>query len=226
MHASYILPHVSSVKSPQQIIGSLVKDYLCKNLYNTTPDKIYHVCVMPCYDKKLESSRKDFYNEEYTSKDVDCVLSTVEIEQYLIKENLDLSAMPGEELDSPFLTSRVSSHELEKYTDIYKHYGGGSGGYSENVLIYAAKHLFNYDLNRENIVYKQLKNSDFREMSLEIEGEVKLRFAIAYGFRNIQNIVQKIKKNNCTYHYIEMMACPSGCLNGGGKFFQRFYGIA
>jgi iron only hydrogenase large subunit-like protein len=74
-HGSFILPYISSVKSPQQVMGTLIKEYLCKKL-DTTPDKIYHLTVMPCYDKKLEASRKDFYNELYDTKDVDCVLST------------------------------------------------------------------------------------------------------------------------------------------------------
>jgi iron only hydrogenase large subunit-like protein len=57
-------------------MGSLVKDYLCRQVMDVVPDKFYHVCIMPCYDKKLESMRKDFFNEFHQSKDVDCVLST------------------------------------------------------------------------------------------------------------------------------------------------------
>lgn len=106
-HGSFILPYIrsfdffnfylinfssltkikyinSTVKSPQQIMGSLVKDYLCKNIFDITPDSIYHVCVMPCYDKKLESSRKDFFNEFHQSKDVDCVLSTSPFDTLLL----------------------------------------------------------------------------------------------------------------------------------------------
>ena len=168
---------------------------------------------MPCYDKKLEASRKDFYDEVYNSKDVDCVLSTIEIDQFLIKENLDLSLMEEVDLNLPVL---VEDH-LETFSDLYFHDGGGSGGYAEAVLINAAKKLFDYDLDREKIVYKQLRNADFKEMIFEIEGVEKLRFATAYGFRNIQNFVQKIKKNNSPYQFIEVMACPSGCLNGGGN---------
>jgi iron only hydrogenase large subunit-like protein len=94
--------------------------------------------------------------------------------------------------------------------EVYGHEGSGSGGYFEHVMVQAAKTLFNYELSHEEIVYKQLRNHDFKEATLEIDGEVKLRFALAYGFRNIQNIVQKIKKGNCPYHYVEIMACPSG----------------
>jgi iron only hydrogenase large subunit-like protein len=94
--------------------------------------------------------------------------------------------------------------------EVYGHEGSGSGGYLEHVLIQSAKALFNYDLSHDQIVYKQLRNHDFKEADLVIDGEVKLKFALAYGFRNIQNIVQKIKKGNCPYHYVEIMACPSG----------------
>lgn len=85
------------------------------------------------------------------------------------------------------------------------------------MFIHAAKELFGVELAHNSLEYKQLRNHDFKEISLEVEGETKLRFAMAYGFRNIQNIVQKIKKKNCHYDYVEIMACPSGCLNGGGQ---------
>lgn len=61
------------------------------------------------------------------------------------------------------------------------------------------------------------RNQDFRETTLTIDGEVRLRFAFAYGFRNIQNIVQQMKRQKCSYDFVEIMACPSGCLNGGGQ---------
>lgn len=74
-HGSYILPYISTTKSPQQIMGSLVKDHLANSL-NITPDSIYHVTVMPCYDKKLEASRNDFFNDIYSTRDVDCVITS------------------------------------------------------------------------------------------------------------------------------------------------------
>ena len=74
-HGHYILPHIATTKSPQQIMGSLVKDHLASQL-GVTPDKVFHVTVMPCYDKKLEASREDFYSDLYRTRDVDCVIST------------------------------------------------------------------------------------------------------------------------------------------------------
>jgi iron only hydrogenase large subunit-like protein len=144
----------------------------------------------------------------------------VEIETLLDKENIDLNSIEDGELVLPFTASKNQislQKELIKQSDLYSHEGGGSGGYLENVFLYAARELFNQELTHSQIVYKQLRNHDFKEVNLEIDGKVKLRFALAYGFRNIQNIVQKIKKNACQYHYVEIMACPSGCLNGGGQ---------
>ena len=64
---------------------------------------------------------------------------------------------------------------------------------------------------------KTLRNADFKEVSLEVGGRTVMRFAAAYGFRNIQTLVRKIKRQACEYDYVEVMACPSGCLNGGGQ---------
>jgi iron only hydrogenase large subunit-like protein len=187
-------------------MGALVKEYLAKK-FDLTPDSIYHVSVAPCFDKKLEASRTEFTNDFHKSKDVDCVLSTIEIEQILQDKSLELNNI--EEMSMNLIS------DINEEASLYTHLGSGSGGYLENVLNYASKHLFNYSL--DEIQYETLKNQDFKEVNVKINGEIKLKFAFAYGFRNIQNIVQKIKKNSCPYHYIEIMACPSGCLNGGGQ---------
>lgn len=68
-HGSYILPYISTAKSPQQIMGSLVKNWM------NVKQSVYHVTVMPCYDKKLEAARQDFFNEHTQSRDVDCVIT-------------------------------------------------------------------------------------------------------------------------------------------------------
>lgn len=76
-HGSLVIPHISTTKSPQQIMGSLVKDHLACEL-GRTPDSIYHVTLMPCYDKKLEASREDFTNQQLHTRDVDCVITASE----------------------------------------------------------------------------------------------------------------------------------------------------
>ncbi|CAM9823068.1 unnamed protein product [Ectocarpus sp. 8 AP-2014] len=95
--------------------------------------------------------------------------------------------------------------------------GGNSGGYLEYVFRHAAVELFGVDLAGRPLVYREGRNADFRETSLEVNGQVVLRFAYAYGFRNIQSILAKARRGKCTYHFVEVMACPSGCVNGGGQ---------
>lgn len=114
----------------------------------------------------------------------------------------------------------VVRKDLERLEHVYTHSGGGSGGYLEYVLLHAARELFSRELTSEQIVYKTLRNQDFKEVYLEIDGQVKLRFCLAYGFRNIQNIVQKIKKNTCPYDFVEIMACPAGNINFCGFYLN------
>ncbi|NXU11734.1 NARFL factor, partial [Pardalotus punctatus] len=204
-HGSFIIPYISTTKSPQQVMGSLVKGYFAEQ-QNLPPDRIYHVTVMPCYDKKLEASRPDFFNQEYQTRDVDCVITTGEVLKLLEQEGVSLS-----DVDPAPLDTMLGSAAEELST----HPGGGSGGYLEHIYRHAAKELFG--IHVDTIEYKPLKNKDFQEVTLERDGVVLLQFALAYGFRNIQNLVQKLKRGKCPYHYVEVMACPSGCLNGGGQ---------
>lgn len=80
-HGNFILPYIATTRSPQQIMGVLVKQLLAKKL-NVSSEKIYHVTIMPCYDKKLEASREDFYNEALQSRDVDCVITSSKHNDY------------------------------------------------------------------------------------------------------------------------------------------------
>ena len=204
-HGNWILPFISQVKSAQQIMGSLVKDHLAKKL-QVSPDSIYHITLMPCFDKKLEASRPDFFNEATDAHDVDMVITTIEVEQMLTEDNIDMQDMPNSPLD--FLQG-------ESNGTIKVNYGSGSGGFTENIFVHAVKELFGEEVTE--VQYKTLKNADFQEINFEQNGEVKLSFAIANGFRNIQNLVQKMKRKRCHYHFVEVMACPSGCLNGGAQ---------
>ncbi|NXD82253.1 NARFL factor, partial [Halcyon senegalensis] len=205
-HGSFIIPYISTTKSPQQVMGSLIKGHFAEQQH-LTPDQIYHVTVMPCYDKKLEASRPDFFNQEYQTRDVDCVITTGEVLKLLEQEGVSLPDVDPAPLDTMF--SGAAGEQLTS------HAGGGSGGYLEHIYKHAAKELFGIQV--DTIQYKPLKNKDFQEVTLEKDGVVLLHFALAYGFRNIQNLVQKLKRGKSPYHYVEVMACPSGCLNGGGQ---------
>ncbi|KAL2895806.1 Protein NAR1 [Bienertia sinuspersici] len=200
---SYILPYISSVKSPQQTIGAVFKRYLCQKM-SLRPDEVYHVTVMPCYDKKLEAAREDFVFEMAypNGSNIHEVLELIQL------KSVDFTSVDESPLD----------RMLANVNDEGYLYGvnGGSGGYAETIFRHAAKALFRKDIEGP-LEFKIIRNSDFREVLLEVEGKTVLRFALCYGFRNLQNVVRKIKTGKSDYHFLEIMACPSGCLNGGGQ---------
>lgn len=121
----------------------------------------------------------------------------------------ELSSFTPQDFDWPW------SHEKSSSISMWGHENSGSGGYSDHIFKYATQELFGERI--ENVEYKSLRNPDFREVVFEKNGQVLLRFAIANGFRNIQNLVQKLKRGKSQYHFVEVMACPSGCLNGGAQ---------
>ncbi|KAK7940326.1 hypothetical protein WMY93_003652 [Mugilogobius chulae] len=151
------------------------------------PQQIYHVTVMPCFDKKLEASRSDFYLTNEETREVDCVITSGEVLKMLEEENVSLKDVTPAPLDTLF--SHVSGNEF------LSHAGSSSGGYLHHVFINAAKQLFGEEIKQ--LTYKTLRNKDFQEVTLERDGVVVLSFAAAYGF--------------------QVMACPSGCINGGGQ---------
>nr|XP_043610466.1 protein NAR1 isoform X2 [Erigeron canadensis] len=207
---SYVLPYISSVKSPQQSIGAIIKHHLCQKL-GLRPCDIYHVTVMPCYDKKLEASRDDFVFHDQSDQmttEVDSVLTTGEVLDLIQLKAVDFSNLDESPLDK--LLSNVSE---EGHL-----YGvrGSSGGYADTIFRHAAKALFGHDI-KGPLNFRTVRNSDFQEVTLEVEGKTVLKFALCYGFRNLQNVVRKIKIGKSDYHYLEIMACPAGCLNGGGQ---------
>jgi len=204
-HGDWLLPYISKVKSPQQLMGSIVKKYIPSKL-GISPSRINHITLMPCFDKKLEASRDDFFDQETGVKEVDCVITTLEIEDMLNRETTDLST-----LDNTLVDTVVSGGS----TDILANLGSASGGYADHLFRYVAKTKYAEEI--DTLSYKILKNSDFREVSLERDGKTLLKFAIANGFRNIQNLVQKLKRKRCDYDFVEILACPSGCINGGAQ---------
>nr|KAF6270839.1 nuclear prelamin A recognition factor [Myotis myotis] len=102
-----------------------------------------------------------------------------------------------------------------KEEEVRRHEGASSDGYLAHIFRHAAKELFNEDVGA--LTYRSLRNKDFQEVTLERDGEVLLRFAAAYGFRNIQNVVLKLKRGKFPYHFVEVLACAGGCLSGRGQ---------
>lgn len=162
---------------------------------------------MPCFDKKLEASRSDFLREDQLSKDVDLVITPVEIEQILEELEIEFTELGSSPIDS-LIGTKISSWNVPP--------GSGSGGYAEHVLRYAAKEL--YDVTLEEVIFKTVKNCDVLEAFFEKDDKPILSVAIINGFRNIQNVVQKMKRKKLTYDYVEIMACPSGIFS---YFFSK-----
>ena len=171
----------------------------------------------------LTASRPDFTDQTTGQKEVDLVITTVEVEQMLSEDGYDTLENVIYQRDisidslAKVLKNSTNLEDIES-KKIYLNHGSGSGGHAENVLVMASKELFGKEISFDDLKIKTLKNSDFKEITLENScGEVMLRFAIANGFRNIQNLVQKMKRKKCSYDLVEVMACPSGCLNGGAQ---------
>ena len=127
----------------------------------------------------------------------------VELEQMLTQQEKTLQDYETDKIDKPF-----QSQEEENDKILLGHQGSGSGGYADFIFHYAVKNLFQG--TNATLEYKSLRNPDFQEAVYEKDGEVVLRFAIANGFRNIQNLVQKLKRGKSPYDYVEVMACPTG----------------
>ena len=191
---------------------------------------------MPCYDKKLEASRNDFYNEVYATRDVDCVITTGELEQLMNEKDWDLSQpVPGE------LEPEPQGTECEEMLpELMLHPGTSSGSYLQSIIdrvVQDSPVPLTLDVN-------QVRHEDYEEITVRQEGEegrIVFSGAKCYGFRNLQNLVRKVgnqsgvrvgsgaagrlgerrrttaNANKRGYDYVEVMACPGGCVNGGGQ---------
>ncbi len=224
-----LVTQLSRTKSPQQIMGILVKHFFSAKLlgWAVSPAHVYHVTVMPCYDKKLEASRPDFFDEIHQARDVDCVIASSEMVQMIeeVPEN-----------KSNFFVKGLKETEIDHHLSFFNagHNGSGSGGYLEHVFRIASKSIFNVDIiwnengelilsplfNESHLFCIQTnRNEDYQDYVLtELSSQrVLLRFAKVYGFRNVQTLVRKLKSKRASYNYVEVMACPGACLNGGGQ---------
>lgn len=226
------IPYMSSTKSAQQIIGSVIKNVINRE----KSERYYIVSVQPCFDKKLEASRLDFYDEDSKEHEVDLVISTNELWDLLVTEAAALSdasdaggvqgvadymaAIPldppqgRDEIEAMFRSVSVDGTHFVSSADS----NGGSGGYLEYLLRYSSEKLLDLPLTDSPLPYCNGRNPDMSEVTLwSADKTKKLVFAKAYGFRNIQSLLLKIKKQKCEYDFVEVMACPSGCINGGGQ---------
>ncbi|CAE7315164.1 Ciao3 [Symbiodinium sp. CCMP2456] len=205
------------------------------------PSDVYHVFVQPCYDRKIEAARPSFEVPGVSGvKEVDTVLTASELLSLLRNagdgccgscgvhacEKTELSKIPPCPLQSEVLTDVFLGSLEARVSPLIcaVRNNAGSGGFLEHVFREAARELFHLDLPSAPLALQTKQNEDMREVILRDpqSQEVLLRFTAAYGFRNIQNVIRRITKGSSgdgkdIGHFVEIMACPGGCLNGGGQ---------
>jgi iron only hydrogenase large subunit-like protein len=202
-----VLAAISRVRSPQAVAGVLVPKMLPTG-DGAVSRPVWLMSIMPCHDKKLEAIRPEFQGED--GPEIECVLTAGEMLQLADELNVDLASMPETPLD-PRFAAGPSGFGTEV--------GSGSGGYAEHVLRAAARELLGVILPSGKVAMETVTRSgDVRSITVQSEdGSKVLRFGTAYGFRSLQSVLRKMRRGECEYDYVELMACPGGCNNGGGQ---------
>ena len=242
----HVLPHLSRLKSPQALTGTLLKTILSQ-LLNIRPDQIWHVSIMPCFDKKLEASRgelTDIYWRPPSAtapaqpvRDVDCVITAREVMMLADTRGISFPALPRTSFSQPaFPDPTLSSFLFPKYHRKQASEAGTSGGFLHHILSTQLALSPSRTLKTT-----RGRNADVVEYAITSPEHEQPIFKAAryYGFRNIQNLVRKLKPQRKSrlpggrlgartgsaavggagmdYEYVEVMACPGGCTNGGGQ---------
>ncbi len=198
------LENVSSCKSPQQMFGALVKSYYAEKA-GIDPKDIFVVSVMPCTAKKFELSRDD--QAANGVPDVDASLTTRELAEMIKTAGIEFLALEDEEFDPVFGVASGAGHIF-----------GATGGVMEAALRTVAEIVTGKSLDKPEFVeVRGTKN--IKEAEYDLAG-TKVRVAVVSGLQNAADLLDMVKKGEKDYHFIEVMACPGGCVNGGGQPLQ------
>jgi len=198
-----LLDNISSCRSPQAMMGSLVKNYLSEK-EGISAEDIYVVSVMPCTAKKYEATRPELSKNGIP--DVDAVLTTREFARLIDRFGIDFNALAEEPFDSVLGTTSGSG-------DIF----AASGGVMESALRSAYKLITGNDL--EDIEFKQVRGFEgLKEAEISIEGK-QVRVAVVNTLGQTRKLVERIRAGEASYHFVEVMACPGGCVGGGGQMY-------
>ena len=191
-----MIPHLSTCKSPQQMFGALLKSYWCEK-NGIDPKNLYVVSVIPCTAKKNECKREEMKN------DVDAAITTRELARMIKTAGIKFTELPDEEFDNPFAIATGGGAIF-----------GATGGVMEAALRTAA-HMM--DGSFEVIDFFALRGSNpIKEATYLVAGNT-VRVAVASGLANAETIIKQIQSGEKQYDFIEIMACPGGCVNGGGQ---------
>ncbi|WP_319482027.1 NADH-dependent [FeFe] hydrogenase, group A6 [uncultured Draconibacterium sp.] len=207
------LKNLSTCKSPQQMFGALVKTYYA-NARNIKPEDIVSVSIMPCTAKKYEAFRPEMHDSGY--RDVDYVLTTRELAILIKQAGLDFNKLEPAKYDR--LMGESSGAAV-----IF----GATGGVMEAALRTAYEIVTGREVPFENLNITPVRGNDgIREATIKIENPVEewafldgveLKCAIAHGLINAKTVMESVRAGTADYHFIEFMACPGGCLGGGGQ---------
>ncbi len=197
------LPHISSCKSPQQMFGAVLKSYYCQK-NGIDPKDLFVVSVIPCTAKKFEVTREEQRTQAFD--DVDVALTTRELGRMIKEAGIDFVDLADEKFDDPFETASGGAAIF-----------GATGGVMEAALRTAAYKL---DGAADAIEFKEVRGTQgIKEATYTIAG-IELNIAVVSGLANARKVIDAINAGEKNYHMVEVMACPGGCINGGGQPVQ------
>ena len=195
------LDHLSSCKSPHQMFGAVIKSYYARK-FNIDPSKIFVVSVMPCIAKKYECTREEM--EEDGLRDVDAVITTRELSRMIKQANIEFNSLEDTDFDDPM-------GEASGAGAIF----GTTGGVMEAALRTAADTIERKSLGQ--FEYKAVRGgAGIKRATVNIAGK-DINVVVASGLRNARKIMDEIRAGNVDYQFVEIMACPGGCIMGGGQ---------
>ena len=195
------LDHLSSCKSPHQMFGAILKSYFAKK-YDVEPEKIKVVSVMPCVAKKYESVREEM--EVDGLRDVDAVITIRELARMIKARDIEFTELEDSEFEDPM-------GEATGAAAIF----GVTGGVMEAALRTAADVIEGKDL--KEIDYKDVRGQEgIKKATLKIAGK-DIKIVVASGLANARKIMDEISAGKADYDFVEIMACPGGCINDGGQ---------
>ncbi len=195
------LDNLSSCKSPHEMLGAVLKSYYAEK-NGIDPAKVFVVSIMPCTAKKFEASRPELSGTGYP--DVDVVLTTRELARMIKESGIDFVNLPDDSFDLPLGDSTGAAVIF-----------GATGGVMEAALRTVYEIVTGQTL--ENIEFTQVRGIEgVKEASIPV-GDLTVNIAVAHGTGNASELLERIKKGEKQYHFIEIMGCPGGCVTGGGQ---------
>ncbi len=201
-----MIPNISSCKSPQGMYGAMMKTYYAEK-NGIDPKDLFVVSVMPCTAKKFEIGRDDMSAAGEGIPDIDVSLTTRELAAMIKRAGIRFRDLPDEAFDPAFGIASGAGHIF-----------GATGGVMEAALRTVAEIVTGKPM--ENVEFHEVRGlKDIREAEYDLAG-TKVRVAVTSGLENAKKLLDMVKSGEKQYHFIEVMACPGGCVNGGGQPHQ------